>query len=211
MQIRVITSGAAGSKRCPGHGAFMRKRRDFRRPSSSSTSRRQPEVAENLLMDAAAGAEMIYRERYEEYGRTLADLRKRYYKREGVDPYLIPVGGSSPVGALGFVNAGFELRGQIEAGEVPEPKAIYVPLGTMGTAAGLLLGLRAAGLAARLVGVRVTPASLANTEKFGSSTAGQTSSSERSIPPFLTCAIPQATFSSAMTTLSRGTALRPNR
>jgi D-cysteine desulfhydrase len=109
---------------------------------------------------------MVYRDRYEEYGRTVADLVALYNRRDGVDPYLIPAGGSSPVGALGFVNAGFELKVQVDAGDLLEPFAVVVPLGTMGTAAGLLLGLRAAGLATRLIGVRVTPTALADPEKF---------------------------------------------
>jgi D-cysteine desulfhydrase len=163
--VRVITSGAAGSnhalatalyaKRC-GLAATLIL---FDQPPSA-------EVSENLLMDAQAGAEMIYRERYDEYARTVAELVKHYNKEEGVDPCVIAPGGSSPVGALGFVNAGLELKEQIDSGELPEPGAVFVPLGTMGTAAGLLLGLRAAGLATRLVGVRVTPASLADPEKF---------------------------------------------
>src|SRR5476651_529792 len=32
----------------------------------------------------------------------------------GKKPYLMPIGGSSPLGALGYVRAGFELAGQIE-------------------------------------------------------------------------------------------------
>ena len=123
-------------------------------------------MRDNLLMDAAAGAEMVYRERYHEYDATIAELMQRYSKREGRAPYLIVPGGSSPTGALGFVNAMFELKQQIERNEAPEPAAIYVPLGTMGTAAGMYLGVRAARLRSRLVGVRVTPLNLADWEQF---------------------------------------------
>jgi D-cysteine desulfhydrase len=163
--VRVITSGAAGSNHALATALYAKKAGLsatlilFDQPPSAG-------IAENLLMDAAAGAEMIYRERYEEYGRTIADLRQLHNEKDDIDPYLISAGGSSPVGALGFVNAGFELKEQIDAGDLPEPKIIFVPLGTMGTAVGLLLGLRAAGLTARLVGVRVTPPTLADPEKF---------------------------------------------
>ena len=61
-------------------------------------------------------------------------------------PYLLPPGGSSPVGALGFVEAGLELAAQVEAGELPEPAAVVAALGSGGTAAGLVLGLRLGGL-----------------------------------------------------------------
>ena len=70
-------------------------------------------------------------------------------------PYLILPGGSVPLGCLGYVNAGLELAGQVAAGELPEPSHVVVPVGSGGTAAGLLLGMRIAGLRSRLVGVLV--------------------------------------------------------
>lgn len=72
-------------------------------------------------------------------------------------PAWIPTGGSSPIGALGYVNAGLELGEQIEAGLLPVPAKIFVPLGSAGTAAGLVVGLRMAGLPARVVAVQVVP------------------------------------------------------
>jgi len=77
-------------------------------------------------------------------------------------PYLIVPGGSSAVGALGYVEAGLELARQIGRGEVPEPDAIYVALGTAGTVAGMAVGLAAAGITAEVVGVRVTDKIVAN-------------------------------------------------
>ena len=71
-------------------------------------------------------------------------------------PYLVPTGGSSAVGTLGYVNAGLELGEQVAAGLLPEPAAIVVPLGSGGTVAGLAAGLRLAGLRSRLIAVRVT-------------------------------------------------------
>ena len=126
-------------------------------------------------------------------------------------PYLIPTGGSSPVGAVGFVNAGFELKGAIDAGHLGEPKTVFVPLGTMGTAAGLLLGLRAAGLSTRLVGVRVTPSTLADPEKFQALYCKTNELLRMLDPSSRTCAIMQETFPSAMNTLNRATALPPRR
>jgi D-cysteine desulfhydrase len=67
----------------------------------------------------------------------------------------IPMGGTSPLGMLGHVNAALELAEQIGRGEMPEPGRLFVPLGTGGTAAGLALGLRMAGLRTTVVGVRV--------------------------------------------------------
>ncbi|TXL56650.1 1-aminocyclopropane-1-carboxylate deaminase/D-cysteine desulfhydrase [Aeromicrobium terrae] len=70
-------------------------------------------------------------------------------------PYVVPAGGSSPVGALGYVEAALELAGQVADGVLPEPSHVVVPVGTGGTTAGLLLGLRIAGLRTRVVGVIV--------------------------------------------------------
>ena len=69
--------------------------------------------------------------------------------------YLLAPGGSSPLSALGYVNAAFELKAQIEEGLLPEPKLIFVALGTCGTMAGLVTGARLAGLKAKIIGVRV--------------------------------------------------------
>ncbi|MBM4195681.1 MAG: pyridoxal-phosphate dependent enzyme [Gammaproteobacteria bacterium] len=66
----------------------------------------------------------------------------------------IPWGGSNWLGATGFVAAAFELLGQLDTA----PDYIYVSGGTMGTATGLTLGLRAAGTATRLVAPRAVPA-----------------------------------------------------
>lgn len=86
--------------------------------------------------------------------------------RHGVFPKYIPGGGSSPLGIVGYVNAAFELKDQIDAGLMPPPDFIYVPMGSMGTAAGLTIGLRAAGLDARVVAVRVIEKIHANESKL---------------------------------------------
>ena len=70
-------------------------------------------------------------------------------------PYFLPPGGSVPLGCVGYVEAAVELRAQVESGELPEPSHVVVALGSGGTAAGLLAGLRLAGLRSRLVCVLV--------------------------------------------------------
>ncbi len=70
--------------------------------------------------------------------------------------YPIFAGGSNPIGTIGFVNAAFELKSQIEQGLIPEPEIIICPAGSIGTAAGLLLGTRLAGLKTSITAVRVT-------------------------------------------------------
>ncbi len=75
----------------------------------------------------------------------------------GKIPYFVPTGGSCPIGIIGYVNAVFELKQQIEAGILPEPSTIYVAAGTGGTLAGLVLGVKAAGLTSHVVGIAVEP------------------------------------------------------
>lgn len=87
---------------------------------------------------------------------------KASLRLEGRRPFTVAYGGSSPRGAIGYVDAGLELAAQIEAGELPEPEAIYVALGSAGTAVGLAIGLAALGLTTRVIAVRVTPALVCN-------------------------------------------------
>jgi len=74
--------------------------------------------------------------------------------------YFVYAGGSNPEGTIGYVNAAFELKEQINRGEIPEPEVIICPLGSGGTLAGLSLGLQLAGMQARLMGVRVSESHL---------------------------------------------------
>ncbi|WP_305093903.1 1-aminocyclopropane-1-carboxylate deaminase/D-cysteine desulfhydrase [Prescottella sp. R16] len=75
--------------------------------------------------------------------------------RGGRLPYYLPPGGSSPIGALGYVEAALEIGAQVEAGVMPEPAQIVAAIGSGGTVAGLLVGLRLAGLDTGVVGVVV--------------------------------------------------------
>jgi D-cysteine desulfhydrase len=74
----------------------------------------------------------------------------------GTGTYAIPTGGSSPLGNLGFIDAGLELGAQVRAGALPEPDVVFLALGTMGSAVGLSIGLELAGLRSELVAVRAS-------------------------------------------------------
>jgi len=72
----------------------------------------------------------------------------------GRRPYVIGLGGSGMIGAIGQVLAGIELAaGAAEAGFVVDD--IVLPTATGGTQAGLLVGVRTAGLQTRVHGVAV--------------------------------------------------------
>lgn len=89
----------------------------------------------------------------------VATLRHYLQKRR---TWLIPMGGSCWLGVMGFVNAALELALQLEAERRAPPDRLYVANGTMGTAAGLALGLALAGLATEVQAVRVTHEQVAN-------------------------------------------------
>jgi len=117
-----------------------------------------PYLLRNLLADVGAGARLHPVERGGQWLERGEQVRAEVAAAHGgVEPLVIPFGGTSPEGTLGFVNAGFELVDQIEAGAVPVPDVIYVPLGSMGTTAGLAIALVAAGLPTRIQAVRVLP------------------------------------------------------
>ena len=80
----------------------------------------------------------------------------------GKERYFIAAGGSSPLGSVGYVKAVLELKAQIEADLLPEPRFIFVPVGTCGTIAGLIVGVRLAGLRTQIVGIRVADWVVAN-------------------------------------------------
>lgn len=71
--------------------------------------------------------------------------------------HYVPLGGSTPLGVLGHVNAALEVAAQVVAGALPSPARVVLPLGTAGTAAGLALGFAIAGLETAVVGARVGP------------------------------------------------------
>ena len=71
------------------------------------------------------------------------------------DAEIVPLGGSSALGSLGYVEAAAELATQIRAGLCPEPELCVVAAGSGGTAAGLAVGLAREGLKTRVVGVAV--------------------------------------------------------
>lgn len=123
-------------------------------------------VADNLAVGLHAGAEL----------HPLPDDRRivaaailhsaRSLLRHGRLPQWIPPGGSAPAGVVGYINAVFELRLQIRAGLLPEPELIYVAFSSMGTVAGLALGLELAGLRSRVVAVQVVGDHYAGPEKL---------------------------------------------
>jgi D-cysteine desulfhydrase family pyridoxal phosphate-dependent enzyme len=76
-------------------------------------------------------------------------------RAEGERPYVIPVGGSSGVGALGYVAGTRELVAQLAAMAL-SPTRLYYASGSRGTQAGLELGSRLYSPPYRLYGIAVS-------------------------------------------------------
>jgi len=89
----------------------------------------------------------------EERARTVEAAAARL-RAAGRRPYVIPVGGSGMVGAMGQVLGGLELVEQAGAAGV-RPASVVLPTATGGTQAGLIVGLRLGGLATRVDGIAV--------------------------------------------------------
>jgi D-cysteine desulfhydrase family pyridoxal phosphate-dependent enzyme len=110
----------------------------------------QAEWQGNLLLDALLAAEIRWsggRSREAVLAETAAALQA-----EGARPYVIPVGASMPVGAVGYVAAVEELAGQLAASGLKLDRMVFTS-GSAGTHAGLVVGVKALGLATRVEGI----------------------------------------------------------
>ena len=109
-------------------------------------------VQQNLLLDHYFKADIRLFKNNEERWVALETLLEN-----DTDAYFFPTGGSVALGAVGYVNAALELKHQIDAGDMPMPNTIYLPVGSCGTTAGLLLGFKIAGIPSTLKAVAVEP------------------------------------------------------
>jgi D-cysteine desulfhydrase family pyridoxal phosphate-dependent enzyme len=104
-------------------------------------ARQGADVAGNLLLDHLLGTEV--RVVPDKAARTalMASIGDEL-RVAGEHPYVIPTGGSVPIGAAGYVTMVAELLAQLmSCGEAPS--RLYFPTGSMGTQAGLVVGARA--------------------------------------------------------------------
>ncbi|MHA1611834.1 MAG: 1-aminocyclopropane-1-carboxylate deaminase/D-cysteine desulfhydrase [Promethearchaeota archaeon] len=118
-------------------------------------------VRKNLLCDYYFRAKLYYTK--DTIGTAMKLLSKLFSNRSS---YYLCAGASSPIGTVGFVNAGLELADQIKAGELPEPDKIFVSLGSMGMAVGLAIGIGLAGLKTTIMGIAVSGKKYNNNKKI---------------------------------------------
>lgn len=156
----LITAGALGSHHVLAtatHGA----RFGFRVHACLSPQPWTDHVEENLRCDLAAGA-VLHRIPHVALAPPLMTALALAERRRGRIPYVIPHGGSSPVGTVGYVEAAVELARQIDSRMLPEPEIVYLAMGSAATAAGFAIGLAASGLHIPVRAVRVTSRLVAN-------------------------------------------------
>jgi D-cysteine desulfhydrase len=111
----------------------------------------QPSLG-NLLLDKLLGATIYWTPRHNRNHR-MAELA-RQLESIGKQPYVIPVGGSNALGALGYVAATFELVEQLrEQGRGPAHLVFATSSG--GTQAGIVLGAKLAGFDGRITAISI--------------------------------------------------------
>jgi 1-aminocyclopropane-1-carboxylate deaminase/D-cysteine desulfhydrase-like pyridoxal-dependent ACC family enzyme len=101
----------------------------------------------NALLDELLGAEVVYVGSREERMPKIQELAAGL-RAQGRRPFAIPIGASTPLGALAFALAVAELVDQM-----PAPDVIVHSTSSGGTQAGLVAGCRLLGLATRVIGV----------------------------------------------------------
>ncbi len=137
---KILTAGTIGSNQCVANAIFC----DQLKLKPVAVMMDQPVstfVRDNLLLD------LYYKTEF-------------YYPINAIpktdDFYYMVVGCSNPLGTLGYIDAAFELKNQVDNGEIPEPDYIFVPTASAGTAAGLTLGIKLAGLKTNIHAIQVS-------------------------------------------------------
>ena len=113
-----------------------------------------PQAQGNLLLDRLLGAEVVWagdEPLVERMEAVADDLRA-----QGRRPYVVPYGGSNPLGASGYVAAMEELLAQCAERDLHFDH-IVLASSSGGTQAGLMVGARALGYEGRILGISVDP------------------------------------------------------
>jgi D-cysteine desulfhydrase len=114
-----------------------------------------PAATGNILLDRLVGAELVWitRPAWRDRNRLMAEQAERVTGAGG-RPYIVPEGGSNALGSWGYVRAMHELASDLADIASPDkPVTVVYACGSGGTGAGLILGAKLLGLAAR--GIRV--------------------------------------------------------
>lgn len=142
----IVTAGAAQSNHCRltailGAAAGL----DVHLVLTVGSSGEAPPCEGNLLLDHLAGATIhpVASDNWTDAGEALGGVVARM-ERVGRHVHPIPLGGSDPIGARGYVEAWMELHEQVET-EGLTPSALVHASSSGGTQAGLLAGRALSG------------------------------------------------------------------
>ncbi len=107
----------------------------------------------NILLNQLLGAELVWAGD----GMRDAAMQATFEQQQaaGFSPYLIPYGGSSPIGAAAYADAVEELAGQLQAESLPPFDRIVFASSSGGTHAGLAVGAGALGWATQVLGISI--------------------------------------------------------
>jgi D-cysteine desulfhydrase len=153
----VVTCGGAQSNHCRATAIAAAKlglktRLLLRTPDPLDP----PTLGGNILLDRLVGAEIVwvtpdeYRQRQDIFTRMSSELAD-----QGRRPYVIPEGGSSALGAWGYVACAEELAADLAALGPRRDTTLVYAAGSGGTGAGLIVGAKMLGLGVRVVGFNV--------------------------------------------------------
>ncbi len=113
----------------------------------------------NLLLEKLMGAEIhfVSAETLDEGAEKAGNLMKSLSEKletEGHRSYIMPVGGATPIGCIGFTNAFLELTSQIKDLGITVDHMLFAT-GSGGTQAGLLAGKKMFNSDINMIGIRV--------------------------------------------------------
>jgi 1-aminocyclopropane-1-carboxylate deaminase/D-cysteine desulfhydrase-like pyridoxal-dependent ACC family enzyme len=144
---RIVTMGAAGSHHVLATALFAREL-GIEVVGLLTPQPRSDHATETLRATALHASELVAMRSPSGVVTALRRLASR-------ETFVIPPGGSTVTGALGYLACAAELADAVREGSLAGPLEIVVPVGSGGTAAGLAVGVARARLDARVIGVSV--------------------------------------------------------
>jgi len=107
----------------------------------------------NVLLDRIFGAKIREVDKGTDMNAAMEALADEL-RAAGKNPYIVPGGGSNPIGALGYVDCAFEFLSQANRDGIPLDYVVHAT-GSAGTQAGLVVGLKAMNANIPLLGIGV--------------------------------------------------------